>query len=77
MIQIAQFRSKGRMPAVCWIHPHNTATLTRCSQVFIKNYNLDKIYFSLVLELLDLGAHKMKLFLKKSLNLINIVIYFI
>ena len=33
LISIAKFRSKGRVPAVVWVHPHNHASLTRCSQV--------------------------------------------
>eukprot|EP01119_Soliformovum_irregulare_P018406 TRINITY_DN5632_c0_g1_i1.p1 TRINITY_DN5632_c0_g1~~TRINITY_DN5632_c0_g1_i1.p1 ORF type:complete len:988 (-),score=239.78 TRINITY_DN5632_c0_g1_i1:39-2960(-) len=32
LVAISKFRSKGRMPAVVWMHPHNSATLTRCAQ---------------------------------------------
>jgi hypothetical protein len=28
----AAFRSSGRFPTVCWIHPQNGATISRCSQ---------------------------------------------
>ena len=30
--KVADFRSKGRVPATVWRHPTNGATLTRCSQ---------------------------------------------
>lgn len=30
--QVAAFRSKGRMPALSWLHPRNKASLTRCAQ---------------------------------------------
>eukprot|EP01124_Arcella_intermedia_P011204 TRINITY_DN17638_c0_g1_i2.p1 TRINITY_DN17638_c0_g1~~TRINITY_DN17638_c0_g1_i2.p1 ORF type:complete len:738 (-),score=162.99 TRINITY_DN17638_c0_g1_i2:120-2333(-) len=28
----AKFRSGGRLPTICWVHPKNKATLSRCSQ---------------------------------------------
>ncbi|PRP86271.1 myotubularin-related protein 2-like [Planoprotostelium fungivorum] len=30
--QVANYRSKGRIPALSWIHRGNSATITRCSQ---------------------------------------------
>lgn len=32
LVSIASFRSKGRLPVLCWLHPVNTASITRCSQ---------------------------------------------
>ena len=32
LVQIAQFRSRGRFPVMTWRHPVNTATLSRCAQ---------------------------------------------
>eukprot|EP01102_Stenamoeba_stenopodia_P014112 TRINITY_DN4658_c0_g1_i2.p1 TRINITY_DN4658_c0_g1~~TRINITY_DN4658_c0_g1_i2.p1 ORF type:complete len:1077 (+),score=251.60 TRINITY_DN4658_c0_g1_i2:182-3412(+) len=29
---VAKYRSRGRLPALSWIHPTNEATITRCSQ---------------------------------------------
>ncbi|KYQ92228.1 Myotubularin-related protein 2 [Tieghemostelium lacteum] len=30
--KIANFREKGRVPAICWIHRNHHSTITRCSQ---------------------------------------------
>lgn len=32
LVAAAQFRSRGRLPVLCWISPRNRATITRCSQ---------------------------------------------
>jgi hypothetical protein len=33
--QVYGFRSKGRVPAVVWVHPTNGASVSRCSQPFV------------------------------------------
>jgi len=33
--QVAQFRSKGRIPVLSWLHPESQASLTRCSQPMV------------------------------------------
>eukprot|EP01089_Gocevia_fonbrunei_P018665 TRINITY_DN6380_c0_g1_i1.p1 TRINITY_DN6380_c0_g1~~TRINITY_DN6380_c0_g1_i1.p1 ORF type:complete len:560 (-),score=69.68 TRINITY_DN6380_c0_g1_i1:66-1745(-) len=33
--EAAKFRSKGRIPVVCWQHPINKSTLSRCSQPMV------------------------------------------
>ncbi|KAL6075474.1 Carrier protein, mitochondrial [Balamuthia mandrillaris] len=35
LITISRFRSKGRIPALCWMHPLNKAVLCRCSQPLV------------------------------------------
>eukprot|EP00002_Diphylleia_rotans_P010979 TRINITY_DN2177_c0_g3_i1.p1 TRINITY_DN2177_c0_g3~~TRINITY_DN2177_c0_g3_i1.p1 ORF type:complete len:975 (-),score=191.01 TRINITY_DN2177_c0_g3_i1:483-3407(-) len=32
LVAVAAFRSRGRIPALSWIHPKNKASITRCSQ---------------------------------------------
>ncbi|XP_004365906.2 MTMR2 protein [Capsaspora owczarzaki ATCC 30864] len=32
LARVADFRSRGRLPILSWIHPDNHATITRCSQ---------------------------------------------
>lgn len=32
---VAQFRSRGRIPVLSWIHPESQATITRCSQPLV------------------------------------------
>ena len=32
LVQIAQFRSRGRLPVMTWRHPTNTASISRCAQ---------------------------------------------
>ena len=29
MMEVAKFRSKGRVPALCWLHPQTSASITR------------------------------------------------
>lgn len=33
LVHSSNYRTRGRIPATCWIHPHNKASLTRCAQV--------------------------------------------
>lgn len=33
--EAAKFRSRGRIPVLCWIHPDSLATITRCSQPLV------------------------------------------
>ena len=33
--QVAQFRSRGRIPVLSWLHPESQASLTRCSQPMV------------------------------------------
>jgi myotubularin-related protein 1/2 len=32
LMKIKEFRSRGRIPLLSWLHPHNHASITRCSQ---------------------------------------------
>ncbi|OQR94666.1 myotubularin-related protein 2 isoform X2, partial [Thraustotheca clavata] len=32
VVAVAEFRSKGRMPLLCWVHSSNSASLWRCAQ---------------------------------------------
>ena len=29
LMEVAKFRSKGRVPALCWLHPQTSASITR------------------------------------------------
>ena len=29
LIEVVKFRSKGRVPALCWLHPQTSASITR------------------------------------------------
>ena len=33
--EVAKFRSKGRLPALSWMHPDSQATICRCSQPLV------------------------------------------
>ena len=54
LVQIAQFRSRGRFPVMTWRHPVNTATLSRCAQPRVglkgKRCDEDERLLSLMLE---------------------------
>lgn len=32
---VANYRSRGRIPVLSWIHPESQATITRCSQPLV------------------------------------------
>jgi len=32
LLRVSYFRSRGRIPALCWVHPKNEASISRCSQ---------------------------------------------
>lgn len=61
---VAAFRSRGRVPVLCWIHPESQATLTRCSQPLVgvsgKRSHDDERYIQLIM---DANAQSHKLFI--------------
>lgn len=52
--QVANFRSRNRLPVLSWIHPNSLATITRCSQPLVgvsgKRSSDDELYISTILE---------------------------
>ncbi|XP_050081944.1 myotubularin-related protein 2 [Anopheles aquasalis] len=52
--QVAAFRSRNRLPVLCWIHPKSLATITRCSQPLVgvggKRSEADETYINLIME---------------------------
>lgn len=63
--QVAQFRSKGRIPVLSWIHPESQATITRCAQPLVgisnKRSREDERYLKLLLDA-NPHAHKLLIF---------------
>ncbi|KAL1455314.1 hypothetical protein WDU94_009417 [Cyamophila willieti] len=61
---IAQFRSRGRIPVLSWIHPESQATITRASQPLVgvggKRCKEDEKYIQLIM---DANAQSHKLFI--------------
>ena len=35
LVEVAKFRSKGRIPVLSWLHPDSLASITRCSQPMV------------------------------------------
>jgi len=35
LVEVAKFRSKGRIPVLSWLHPESLASITRCSQPLV------------------------------------------
>ena len=35
LMDVARFRSKGRLPVLSWLHPESLASITRCSQPLV------------------------------------------
>ena len=35
LVEVAKFRSKGRIPVLSWLHPESSASITRCSQPLV------------------------------------------
>lgn len=52
--QVANFRSRNRLPVLCWIHPKSLATITRCSQPLVgvsgKRSEADETYINYIME---------------------------
>nr|XP_039264373.1 myotubularin-related protein 2-like [Styela clava] len=63
--QVVQFRSRGRIPVLSWIHPESQATITRCSQPLIgisnKRSRDDERYVQMILDA-NPHAHKLLIF---------------
>nr|CAB3264056.1 myotubularin-related protein 2-like [Phallusia mammillata] len=63
--QVAQFRSRGRIPVLSWIHPESQATITRCAQPLVgisgKKSRDDERYIQLILDA-NPHAHKLLIF---------------
>ncbi|KAG5885726.1 hypothetical protein JTB14_000649 [Gonioctena quinquepunctata] len=61
---VANFRSRGRIPVLSWIHPEIQATITRCSQPLVgvggKRCKEDERYIQLIM---DANAQSHKLFI--------------
>ena len=71
---VAQFRSRGRLPVLSWIHPESQATITRCSQPLVgvsgKRSRDDERYVQLIL---DANAQSHKLFIMDARPSVNAV----
>ncbi|KAJ8935945.1 hypothetical protein NQ314_012567 [Rhamnusium bicolor] len=59
---VANFRSRGRIPVLSWIHPESQATITRCSQPLVgvsgKRCREDEHYIQLIMDA-NAQSHKM------------------
>ena len=51
---VASFRSRGRIPILCWIHPKSHAVITRCSQPLVgvsgRRNQMDEKYFEMIMD---------------------------
>uniref|UniRef100_T1IY29 phosphatidylinositol-3,5-bisphosphate 3-phosphatase n=1 Tax=Strigamia maritima TaxID=126957 RepID=T1IY29_STRMM len=71
---VANFRSRGRIPVLSWIHPESQATITRCSQPLVgvsgKRSKDDERYIQLIM---DANAQSHKLFIMDARPSVNAV----
>lgn len=62
--QVAQFRSKGRLPILSWLHPESQASLTRCAQPLVgvggKRSREDERYVQMIM---DANAQSHKIYI--------------
>lgn len=62
--QVAQFRSKGRLPVLSWLHPESQASLTRCAQPLVgvsgKRSREDERYVQMIM---DANAQSHKIYI--------------
>lgn len=62
--QVAQFRSKGRIPVLSWLHPESQASLTRCAQPCVgvsgKRSKEDERYVQMIM---DANAQSHKIYI--------------
>ncbi|XP_050293945.1 myotubularin-related protein 2 [Anthonomus grandis grandis] len=59
---VCNFRSRGRLPVLSWIHPESQATITRCAQPLVgvggKRCREDEHYIQLIMDA-NVQSHKM------------------
>lgn len=69
---VANFRSRGRLPVLSWIHPESQATITRCSQPLVgvsgKRSKDDEKYIQMIL---DANAQSHKIFIMDTRPSVN------
>ncbi|XP_065889704.1 myotubularin-related protein 2-like [Dysidea avara] len=71
---VAQFRSKGRMPALSWLHPVTHASITRCSQPMIgKLSRRSKDDESYIQGILEANKNSKKLYILDARPKINAI----
>ena len=62
--QVAQFRSRGRLPVLSWLHPESQASLTRCAQPLVgvsgKRSREDERYVQMIM---DANAQSHKIYI--------------
>ena len=72
--QVANFRSRQRIPVLSWIHPESQATITRCSQPLVgvsgKRNSDDEKYIQMIM---DANAQSHKLFIMDARPSVNAV----
>ncbi|KAG8195485.1 hypothetical protein JTE90_010789 [Oedothorax gibbosus] len=71
---VANFRSRGRLPVLSWIHPESQATITRCSQPLVgvgsKRNKDDERYIQMIM---DANAQSHKIFIMDARPSVNAV----
>ncbi|XP_046565750.1 myotubularin-related protein 2-like [Haliotis rubra] len=71
---VANFRTRGRMPILAWIHPESQATITRSSQPMVgvagKRNKEDERYIQMIM---DANAQSHKLFIMDARPSVNAV----
>ncbi|XP_076367351.1 phosphatidylinositol-3-phosphate phosphatase [Tachypleus tridentatus] len=71
---VANFRSRGRIPVLSWIHPESQATITRCSQPQVgvsgKRSKDDERYIQMIM---DANAQSHKIFIMDARPSVNAV----
>ncbi|CAL1295648.1 unnamed protein product [Larinioides sclopetarius] len=71
---VANFRSRGRIPVLSWIHPESQASITRCSQPLVgvssKRCKEDERYIQMIM---DANAQSHKIFIMDARPSVNAV----
>ncbi|GAB6027302.1 Myotubularin- protein 2 [Chamberlinius hualienensis] len=71
---VSNFRSRGRLPVLSWIHPESFAAITRCSQPLVgvsgKRSKDDECYIQLIM---DCNPHSSKMYIMDARPSVNAV----
>lgn len=71
----AKFRSRGRIPALSWMHPVSLATITRCSQPLVGvSSNRSRADEKYVKSIMDANAQAHKIFIFDARPKMNSVV---
>jgi len=73
LVEVAKFRSKGRIPVLSWLHPDSLASITRCSQPMVGVGRRCREDERLVQSIMDANAQSHRIYIYDARPKVNAV----